>query len=180
MIITIIIVLLLQLFFFQSAPGEVEKAIITAIEAGYRHIDCAFVYGNEKEIGNALKEVINNGIVKREELFITTKLWNTCHRSDLVIPTCKGSLGRLQLDYIDLYLVHWPFAYQEDQKDLFPVDKEGNVLYSDIDYLDTWKEMEKCVELGLTKSIGLSNFNSEQINRVLSAAKIKPVINQVG
>lgn len=150
-----------------------------AIDCGYRHIDCAFVYGNEKEIGNALKDIINSGKVKREELFITTKLWNTCHRPDLVIPACKGSLERLQLDYIDLYLVHWPFAYKEDQEDLFPADAEGKIQYSDVDYLDTWKEMEKCVELGFTNSIGVSNFNSEQIERLLSAAKIKPVMNQV-
>lgn len=112
-------------------------------------------------------------------MFITTKLWNTCHRSDLVIPACKGSLDRLQIDYIDLYLVHWPFAYKEDQQELFPVDDKGKVIYSDIDYLDTWKEMEKCVEMGLVKSIGISNFNSEQIERLLSSSKIKPVMNQI-
>lgn len=96
----------------------------------------------------------------------------------MVIPACKRTLQNFGLDYIDLYLVHWPFAWKEGD-DLLPVDENGKAIPSDVDYLDTWKEMEKCVELGLTKSIGISNFNSEQIERLLKVAKIKPVNNQV-
>lgn len=157
----------------------VQKAVKEAIKSGYRLIDCAFIYGNEKEIGDAIQECISEKIVTREELFITTKLWNTFHRPDLVIPTCKMQLDNLKLDYVDLYLIHWPFGYKENSTELFPVDENGKVCGSDVDYIDTWKQMEKCVHSGLAKSIGLSNFNSEQINRLLSLASIKPVMNQV-
>lgn len=95
-----------------------------------------------------------------------------------MIPTCKRSLADFGLEYLDLYLVHWPFAYKEGE-DLIPTDENGKIIGSDVDYLDTWKEMERCVDLGLTKSIGLSNFNSEQVDRVLGACRIKPVTNQV-
>ena len=160
-------------------PGVVEQAVRDAVDAGYRHFDCAYIYGNEKEIGKALREKIAEGVVKREDLFITTKLWNTCHRKEKVVPTCKKSVENFGLDYVDLYLIHWPVSYAEDAKGLFPVDKKGNPLYGNEDYTDTWRGMEECVKLGLTKSIGLSNFNSEQIERILSVAEIKPVMNQV-
>ena len=160
-------------------PGVVEQAVRDAVDAGYRHFDCAYIYGNEKEIGKALREKIAEGVVKREDLFITTKLWNTCHRKEKVIPTCKKSVENFGLDYVDLYLIHWPVSYAENAKGLFPVDEKGNALYGNEDYTDTWRGMEECVKLGLTKSIGLSNFNSEQIERILSVAEIKPVMNQV-
>ncbi|EFN69298.1 Probable N(2),N(2)-dimethylguanosine tRNA methyltransferase [Camponotus floridanus] len=108
----------------------------------------------------------------------TYKLWNTFHREELVVPTCKKSLANLGLEYIDLYLVHWPFAFQEGD-DLMPKDKNGKLIESDIDYLETWRGMEECVRQGLTRSIGISNFNSEQINRLLESAKIAPVNNQI-
>lgn len=167
---------------WQSAddPSVVEQAVRDAVDAGYRHFDCAYIYGNEKEIGKALRDKIAEGVVKREDLFITTKLWNTSHKRESVVPTCKRSLMNFGFDYVDLYLIHWPIAY-EDNADfsLWPVDKDGNPLSGDVDYLDTWRGMEECVKLGLTKSIGLSNFNSVQIDRVLSIATIKPVMNQV-
>lgn len=89
----------------------VEQAVRDAVDAGYRHFDCAYVYGNEKEIGKALREKIAEGVVKREDLFITTKLWNTFHRKEKVIPACKKSIENFGLDYVDLYLIHWPVSY---------------------------------------------------------------------
>ncbi|EGI65076.1 PREDICTED: aldose reductase-like [Acromyrmex echinatior] len=160
-------------------PKIVEQAVHDAIDAGYRHFDCAYIYNNEKEIGKVLREKIAKGIVKREDLFITTKLWNTFHKRDNVVPACQRSVENFGLDYVDLYLIHWPISYAENADGLIPVDENDDPMFGDEDFLDTWCGMEECVKLGLTKNIGLSNFNSEQINRVLSIAQIKPVMNQV-
>ncbi|KAL6446183.1 hypothetical protein ACFW04_001075 [Cataglyphis niger] len=163
---------------YKSEPGEVTQAVIDAIDIGYRHIDCAHVYGNEKEVGIAINAKIAQGVVKREDLFITSKLWNTFHRPDLVEPAIKQSLADLGLDYIDLYLIHWPFGYKEGGP-LFPTTPEGTTFLSDVDYVDTWKAMEDVLAKGLTKNIGVSNFNSEQITRLLENALVKPVTNQI-
>ncbi|PNF29307.1 1,5-anhydro-D-fructose reductase [Cryptotermes secundus] len=163
---------------WKSKPGEVERAVQDAIDAGYRHLDCACVYGNESEVGHGIRYKIDEGVVQREDLFVTSKLWNTFHRPELVVSACRESLRLLGLEYLDLYLMHWPFAFKEDG-DLMPTDSDGNIVLSDVDYLDTWRQMEKCVHLGLTRSIGLSNFNSQQIDRVLANATIKPVNLQV-
>ena len=166
-------------FIFQSKPGEVTSAVKDAIDIGYRHIDCAHVYGNEKEVGEAIKEKIAEGVVKREDLFITSKLWNTYHKTELVEKAIKITLKDLGLDYLDLYLIHWPFAYK-DGPDNFPKTPEDLPLIDDtVDYLDTWKGMEAVFEKKLTKNIGVSNFNSEQIDRLLKNCKVKPVNNQV-
>ncbi|KAI4463663.1 aldo/keto reductase [Holotrichia oblita] len=162
---------------YKSSPGVVRQAIIDAIEAGYRHFDCAWFYGNETEIGDALREIISSGKVKREDLFITSKLWNNFHRKEKVVLMLKETLSYLKLDYIDLFLVHWPFAFKENGP-LWPIT-EGADAYSDTDYLETWEGMEECVKKGYAKSIGISNFNSEQIDRLLKYCKIKPAVNQV-
>ncbi|XP_044259860.1 aldo-keto reductase family 1 member B1-like [Tribolium madens] len=163
---------------WKSEPGKVTQAVKDAIDIGYRHIDCAHVYGNEKEVGEGIKAKIAEGVVKREDLYITSKLWNTFHRPDLVEPALKTTLKNLGLEYLDLYLIHWPFALKEG-KELFPVDASGKTAYSDVDFVDTWKAMEAVCKKGLTKSIGISNFNKRQIERLLQHATIVPVTNQI-
>lgn len=163
---------------WKSKPGEVTQAVKDAIDIGYRHIDCAYVYGNEKEVGEAIKTKIQEGVVKREDLFITSKLWNTFHRPDLVRGALEASLKNLNVDYLDLYLIHWPQAYLEDGP-LFPTDENGKIQFSDVDYVDTWKALEPLVCHGLVRSLGVSNFNSKQLQRLLDNASLKPVTNQV-
>jgi len=163
---------------WKSQPGEVTQAVKDAIDIGYRHIDCAHIYGNEKEVGAAIKAKIAEGVVKREDLFITSKLWNTFHSPNLVEPAIKQTLADFGLEYIDLYLIHWPHGFKEGG-DLFPKNPDDTPALSDVDYLDTWKAMEDVLSKGLTKNIGVSNFNSEQITRLLENSKVKPVTNQV-
>ncbi|CAG9858486.1 unnamed protein product [Phyllotreta striolata] len=163
---------------WKSSPGEVAQAVKDAIDIGYRHIDCAWLYGNEKEVGEALKAKISDGTVKREDLYITSKLWITFLRPDLVEKALRETLQNLGLDYLDLYLIHWPMAYKEGAE-VFPTREDGSIIFSDVDYVDTWKEMEKLQQQGLVKSVGVSNFNKRQLERVLAIAKVKPVCNQI-
>ncbi|KAJ8921935.1 hypothetical protein NQ315_008569 [Exocentrus adspersus] len=164
---------------WQSAPGDIYNAVKHAISIGYRHIDCAWIYGNEKEVGRAIKEKIEDKTVTREELFIVTKLWNLFHSRNQVVPACKESLSNLGLDYIDLYLVHWPVAQTISEIKTIDLSLIKDANFVDVDYVETWEGMEDCVRLGLAKSIGLSNFNTKQVRRVLDHAKIKPVMNQI-
>ena len=149
---------------WKSKPGEVAEAVKCAIEAGYRHIDCAAAYCNEEEVGSALKEKLGEAC-ERGELFVTSKLWNTFHHPDDVRPACLKTLKDLGLSYLDLYLIHWPTAFERGGE-LFPKDPDGKMRYADTPFTDTWKEMEKLVEEGLCRHIGLSNFNSKQIDKV--------------
>lgn len=162
----------------RESEDDVYEAVRVAIKAGYRHLDCAAIYRNERAVGQAIKQTIVEDKVKREDLFITSKLWNSCHSPDLVRTSLKKSMEDLGLQYLDLYLIHWPIGLKEGGE-FIPKDEKGNVLFSDVDYVDTWKAMEDCVDEGLVKHIGLSNFNSEQIQRILDVARIKPVMNQV-
>lgn len=163
---------------WKSKPGEVEQAVKDAVMIGYRHIDCARVYENENEVGAALKDLFENHGIKREDLYIVSKLWNSHHRPDLVEEGLRESLKFLGLGYLDLYLMHSPMAFKENAG-LNPVDENGKLIYSDVDYVDTWKALEECVQKGLVKSIGVSNFNSHQLQRILDSCSIKPVTNQV-
>ncbi|KAK8749072.1 hypothetical protein OTU49_015660, partial [Cherax quadricarinatus] len=163
---------------WKSKPGEVTAAVKDAITAGYRHIDCAHVYCNEPEVGVAIAAVIKDGTVTRDELFITSKLWDTFHAKSSVLPALRTTLANLGLDYLDLYLIHCPTGLKEGG-DLFPADSTGKRLYSDIDYVETWKAMEECVKLGLARSIGVSNFNKKQLERVLKVAKVPIANNQI-
>ncbi|GAB0099192.1 NADP-dependent oxidoreductase domain [Sergentomyia squamirostris] len=159
---------------------EVQDAVKWAIDAGYRMIDTAEMYKNEQKIGLGLKEKFAEGVVKREDMFIVSKVWSYSHRENEVVESCKRSLKRLQLDYLDLYVIHTPFGLNFHREDLlFPYREPGVFDTNDVDYLETWRGMEKCVELGLVKSIGISNFNSSQIDRILSVCKVKPASLEV-
>lgn len=165
---------------WQSPPdGSLYKAVKGAIDAGYRHIDCAYAYENEEEVGKAIAESIKEGKVKREDLFITSKLWLTFFRRDRVQICVKKILSKLNTPYLDLCLVHWPMSFGDSDTELVPTGPDGKVIEGKIDYLEAWKGLEDLVNAGLVKSIGISNFSTKQITRLLESATIKPVTNQV-
>ena len=163
---------------WKSKGDDAYQAVKYAIEIDYRHIDTALAYGNEKEVGNAIRDVIGNGTVKREELFVVTKVWNSFHSRENALKAVNISLTNLGLDYIDLMLIHWPFGFKEGEG-LRPLDQNNDTIFSDIDYLETWSALEEAKQNGLVKSIGVSNFNSSQLERVINNSTIKPVVNQV-
>ncbi|MEE6477829.1 hypothetical protein FKM82_011646 [Ascaphus truei] len=157
-----------------------EEGTKVAIEVGYRHIDCAFIYGNEPEVGRAIKAKIADGTVKRENLFYTGKLWSTFQVPDKVRPALEKSLKDLQLEYIDLFIIHSPIELKPGD-DVFPVDEKGCSIYHNTDIRDTWEALEACKDAGLVKSIGVANFNRRQLELILNkpGLKHKPVCNQV-
>ena len=150
-----------------------------ALEAGFRHFDCAERYRNEREVGEALQVGLAAAGIAREDIFVTTKLWNTNHRPERVEPAFEASLDRLRLRYLDLYLIHTPFAFQPgDEQD--PRDQTGNVLYDDgVTLLDTWRAMESLVDGGRCRAIGLSDVSLNEVLPIFEAARIKPAVVQV-
>lgn len=162
---------------WKSAPGEVYKAVREAITIGYRHFDCAHLYGNEPEIGQALADAIAANEVTREELWITSKLWNNRHRREQVEPAINLTLKNLQLEYLDLYLIHWPIALKDDIN--FPTIAEEMVSLTETTLSETWAGMFDVATKGLTKHIGVSNFSIKKIEEITVRTGIRPECNQV-
>jgi alcohol dehydrogenase (NADP+) len=162
-------------------PGldDTLRATRTALEVGFRQFDCSERYRNEEAVGEALQSVLLEGKVRREDLFIATKLWNNNHRPERVEPAFAASLNRLGLTYVDLYLIHTPFAFQPgDDQD--PRDKDGRVLYdNDVTLLDTWRAMESLVDHGKCRALGLSDITLDTLKPLYESAKIKPAVVQV-
>jgi len=162
---------------WKSKKGEVGNAVKIAIANGYKHIDCAHLYGNEDEIGETLTSIFSEGKIKREDLFIVSKLWCNSQAPEDVLPACQTTLKNLQLKYLDLYLVHIPLAFKKES--FFPRSiAEGTIGYKEEDMNKTWEAMEKLVEKGLCKAIGISNFTIKKTISLLDKAKIVPACNQ--
>ena len=156
-----------------------KTATRDALDAGFRHFDCAERYRNELEVGEALKAGLAANGIARENIFVTTKLWNSNHRPERVEPAFEASLDRLRLEYLDLYLIHTPYAFQPgDEQD--PRDQNGNVLYDDgVTLLDTWRAMESLVDHGRCRAIGLSDISLNELLPIYESARIKPAVVQV-
>jgi diketogulonate reductase-like aldo/keto reductase len=156
-----------------------RQATKTALEVGFRHLDCAERYRNEEAVGDAMQAVFKAGTIRRQDVFVTTKLWNTNHRPERVKPAFDASLRRLQLDYADCYLIHTPFAFRPgDEQD--PRDERGQVIYDrGVTLIETWQALERLVDDGHCKAIGLSDVTLETVREVVAAARIKPAVVQV-
>lgn len=162
---------------WKSEPGVVGAAVSAALQTGYRHFDCAPIYGNETEIGAALDAALRAGTIRREDLWITSKLWNSEHGRDRVVPALKQTLRDLRLEYLDLYLVHWPIPIRPGIA--FPQNADDFLSLEDQPLADTWAGMEDAVDAGLVRAIGVSNFSPSRLAALADGARIPPAVNQV-
>lgn len=162
---------------WKATGEEVKKAVKEALIAGFRHIDTATIYQNESEIGQALKEIFDEGKIRREDVFITSKLWNDAHGEGEVIPALQESLQRLQLDYLDLYLIHWPVSFVSGV--LFPQKASEYIPPEKSPILTAWNQMEQAKSEGLARHIGVSNFSVKKLKNLISKATSIPEVNQV-
>ena len=162
---------------WKSEPEEVYRAVRAALEVGYRHIDCAAIYQNEEEVGRALRDAFAEGVANREEVWVTSKLWNDSHLPEHAKPAIETSLNKLGLDYLDLYLIHWPVALRPGT--LLPRGPEDFIPLSDASLESTWEAMLSLRGAGLARHVGVSNFSPGQITRVRDATGAAPAVNQV-
>jgi len=160
-------------------PLVTKRAVEAALEVGFRHLDCAERYRNEEAVGDAMQAALTAGTIRREDVFVTTKLWNTNHRPDRVKPAFDASRRRLRIDYVDCYLIHTPFAFRPgDEQD--PRDEHDQVIYdSGVTLVETWRALERLVDDGQCKAIGLSDVTLEKLREIVAAARIKPAVVQV-
>ena len=162
---------------WKSEPGEVYRAVKEGLRLGYRHIDCAPVYGNEPEIGQALAESFADGLVLREQVWITSKLWNDSHAPEHVRPALEKTLADLRLDALDLYLIHWPVSQRKGTG--LPESAADMIAPEDLPLTATWEAMEGLVDAGLCRHLGVSNFNVPRLREVMENGRIRPETNQI-
>lgn len=167
---------------WRAEKNQTKDSVYTALKAGYRHIDAARIYGNEKEVGEGIKRALDEKILTRDELFVTTKVWNNSHSQELALKSIRASLADLQLDYLDLVLIHWPVDFEFVEGESFPKNEAGHIKQADPAVANiklAWQGLEAAVEQKLVRSIGVSNFTVAEVDALREYARIVPACNQI-